>query len=224
MKEQKEIPPSLVFNIIDLEAELKNKTINIAKADELSTTELTENYFDAFVKRPDGIRFRYRNEIGLILSDGTIRLIAENEDPERAIKTFKLLINIAKKMTEFDEEKELFNFDLVLIPIFQSRQGAIKVISNFIGEEKLNLLSKTLGEPITAAYVGIYLREFGKPSGKGYMDIDIEPSGEDLNKYWIKIHYELKDQQGIGSLRDHILEMLDRASSVVSFLEGGEKR
>jgi len=127
-------------------------------------------------------------------------------------------------MTEFDEEKELFNFDLVLIPIFQSRQGAIKVISNFIGEEKLNLLSKTLGEPITAAYVGIYLREFGKPGGKGYMDIDIEPSGEDLNKYWIKIHYELKDQQGIGSLRDHILEMLDRASSVVSFLEGGEKR
>jgi len=79
MKEQK-LPIPLVFNIIDLEAELKNKTINIAKADELSTTELTENYFDAFVKRPDGIRFRYRNEIGLILSDGTIRLITENED------------------------------------------------------------------------------------------------------------------------------------------------
>jgi hypothetical protein len=34
-------------------------------------------------------------------------------------------MNIAKKMTEFKEEEELFNFDMVLILLFESKRGAL---------------------------------------------------------------------------------------------------
>jgi hypothetical protein len=209
-----------IFEIIDLEAELRDKTINISKADELSNTELSGNYFDLIVRRPDGIRFRYRNEIGMILSDGTIRLVAKDEGPEKAINTFKTLINIAKKMTKFDEEKELFNLDLVLILLFESKREAINVILNFIGKEKIELFSKILGEPVSAPYIGIYLREFGKPDWREYMDFDIEPSREDLTKYWVKIRYNIQKEKGINKLPNYISEMISKVSSIINMLEG----
>jgi len=214
---EKETP---IFDLIDLEVELRGKMINIAKADELSNIELSGNYFDLILRRPDGIRFRYRNEIGSILGDGTIRLVVKDEEPGKAINTFKKLISIAKKMTEFDEEKELFNFDLVLILLFESKIGANNNISNFIGNEKIKLLSKTLGEDVRASYIGVYLREFGKPDCKEYMDIDVEPSSEDLSKYWVKVRYNIKEQKGIGGLLDYIQEMISKASSIVNMLEG----
>jgi hypothetical protein len=213
--------PLLRYDIIDIQVDLKDKTINIAKADELSSAELSGNYFDLVLRRPDGVRFRYRNEIGSILSDGTIRLIANDEDPRKAVSTFKLLLGIAKKMVEFDEENEILNFDLVLILIFGSKKGAINTISNFIGKEKIDIISKALEEAIAAPYFGVYLREFGKLSYKEYMDIDVEPSSEDVNKYWVKIRYKIKEQKGIGNLLRYIEEMINKASLITNLLEGG---
>lgn len=208
------------IEVVDIEAELRYKEINISRADKLSNVELAGNYFDLILRRPDGIRFRYGNEVGSILGDGTIRLIARDEDPTKAIDTFKLLINIAKKMTEFDEEKEFFNFDLVLILLFESKRGAINTILEFIGKDKIEILSKALGESISAPYIGVYLREFGKLGAKEYMDIDIEPSSEDLNKYWIKLRFILKDREGINKLPDYISEMINKASLAVKLMEG----
>jgi hypothetical protein len=211
----------LRYDIIDIQVDLKNKTINIAKADKLSSAELSGNYFDLVLRRPDGVRFRYRNEIGSILSNGTIRLIASDEEPEKAVGTFRLLLSIAKKMVEFDEENEMLDFELVLILIFESKQGAINTISNFIGKEKVDIVSKALEEAIAAPYFGVYLREFGKLGYKEYMDIDVEPSSVDLNKYWVKLHYKIKEQKGIGNLLRYIEEMINKASLITNLLEGG---
>jgi hypothetical protein len=210
----------LRYDVVDIEAELRDKTINVMKANELPNAELRSDYFDFVVTRPDAVHFRYGNELGLISGDGRIRVIAKDERPERAIKTFKLLINIAKKMTEFNEEEELFNFDVVLILLFESKRGALNTILGFIGKEKVELLSKALNEPISAPYIGVYLREFGKLGAKEYMDIDVEPSSENLARYWIKVRYISEEQKGINKVRDYILEMTNKASSVVNMLEG----
>jgi hypothetical protein len=209
----------LRYDIIDIEAELRGKTINVIKANELPNAELRSHYFDFVVTRPDAVRFRYGNEIGIISGDGRIRIIAREEKPEKAIETFKLLMNIAKKMTEFNEEEELFNFDIVLILLFESKEGALNTILNFIGKEKVELLSKAVNEPISAPYIGIYLREFGKPEAKEYMDIDVEPSSENLARYWVKVRYLIKEQRGINKLRDYVLEMTNKASSIVNMIE-----
>jgi hypothetical protein len=210
----------LRYDIVDIEAELRNRTINVAKAGEIPSAELRGNYFDLVIARPEILRFRYGNEVGLISGDGTIRVIAKEEKPEKAIKTFKLLVSIAKKLTEFNEEEELFNFDLVLILLLESKEGAINRILSFIGKEKVELLSKAVNEPISAPYIGIYLREFGKPGAKEYMDIDVEPSSENLARYWVKVHYLIEEQKGINKLRDYVSEMINKASSMVSMLEG----
>jgi hypothetical protein len=210
----------LKYDVIDIEAELRDKTINIMKANELLNAELRDNYFDLVITRPDTLRFRHGNELGIISGDGTIRLIVKEGKPEKAIETFKRLINIAKKMTEFNENEELFNFDIVLILLFESKREAIDSILNFIGREKVELLSKAVNEPISAPYIGIYLREFGKPGAKEYIDIDLEPSSENLAKYWIKVHYIIQEQRGTNKLRDYMLEMTNKASSIVNMLEG----
>jgi hypothetical protein len=209
-----------IESVVDIEAKLRGKMINVMKANELPNAELRSNYFDLVVVRPDAVRFRYGNEIGIISGDGRIRIIAKEEKPERAIETFKLLMNIAKKMTEFNEEEELFNFDIVLILLFESKRGAINTILDFIGREKVGLLSKAVNESISAPYIGIYLREFGKPGAKEYMDIDIEPSSENLWRYWVKVHYNVEEQKGIDKLQDYVSDMINKTSAIVDVLEG----
>jgi hypothetical protein len=123
-------------------------------------------------------------------------------------------------MTEFNEEEEFFNFDIVLILLFESKKGAINTISDFIGREKVKLLSKAVDEPISAPYIGVYLREFGKPEAKEHMDIDIEPSAENLVRYWVRIRYTIQGQKGINRLQNYISEMVSKISSIINMLEG----
>jgi hypothetical protein len=210
------------YDIIDIEAELIDKTINVARANELSNAELRNNYFDLIVIRPDVVRLRYGNEIGLISENGIIRIIVKEGTPEKAIETFKQLINIAKKMTKFNEVEDFFSFDIVLILLFESKKGALNTILDFIGKEKIEHLSKTVNEPIASPYIGIYLRGFGKPTTKEYMDIDVEASSENLARYWIKVRYVIKEQKGINKLQGYISEMTNKVLSIVNMLEGEE--
>lgn len=209
------------FEIIDIEAELANRTLPLDKVDELKVSELRGNHFDLHIVRPEVVTLRLGEEIGRIQADGTIRLIT-GKRPGEALNTFKILISIAKKLEEFDENEEIFNLDIVLILYFISKQGAINVLTRFITEEKLEALSQRLGERIVAPYFGIYLREFGKTDEKERIDMDIEPAATNINKYWVKARWKLEEQKGIGRLKEYIDEIVRKTSSVVAFLEGEE--
>jgi len=212
-----------IYEIVDIEAELVKKTLPLDKADQLTVSELRGNYFDLHIIRPEMIFFRLGEEVGELRAEGTIRLITRRKTPEKALKSFNVLINIAKKLVEFDENTELFNFDIVLILYFESKQGAKNVIARFIGEEKLNFLQQILHEKNTIPYLGIYLRDFGKEEFKDIINIDIEPASKDAEKYyWIKIRRELYNEKGIGNCKDYIDEMIEKASTIVKALEGIE--
>lgn len=212
-----------MYEIVDIEAELVKKALPLDKADQLTVSELRGNYFDFHIIRPEMIFLRLGEEVGELRADGTIRLITRRKTPEKALKSFNILINIAKKLIEFDENTELFNFDIVLILYFESKQGAKNIITRFIGEEKLNFLQQILNEKNVVPYLGIYIRDFGTDEFKDRIDMDIEPASKDAEKYyWIKIRRELHNEKGIASCKDYIDEMIEKASVIVKALEGIE--
>jgi hypothetical protein len=214
---------SPVYEIIDIEVELVKKALPLDKADQLTVSELRGNYFDFHIIRPEMIFLRLGEEVGELRADGTIRLITRRKTPEKALKSFNILINIAKKLIEFDENTELFNFDIVLILYFESKRGAKNIITRFIGEEKLNFLQQILNEKNVVPYLGIYIRDFGKDEFKDRIDMDIEPASKDAERYyWIKIRRELYNEKGIASCKDYIDEMIEKASVIVKALEGIE--
>jgi hypothetical protein len=48
----------------------------------------------------------------------------------------------------------------------------------------------------------------------------VEPSSENLARYWVKVHYNIQEQKGINKMQDYISEMINKASSIVNKLEG----
>jgi hypothetical protein len=216
-----------IFKLIDLEAELEppipaqseRSRINIGIADELSFAELTGNYFDLIRITPDKITFRYGNEVGLISHDGKMRLVTRYEKPEKAINTFRLLISKAKKMSEFDEESGSFNFDIFLCLLFESKRGPVNTILDFIRREKIEYLSKILGETVCTPTIGVRLREYGKSDSRAYMEIDVEPDVDNISRYKVEARYTLRRQRGISGLPSYIQEMVSKASSIVNLLE-----
>ncbi|MEM3871223.1 MAG: hypothetical protein QXE05_01505 [Nitrososphaeria archaeon] len=121
--------------------------------------------------------------MGRIEADGTIRAIVQRKKPDEARNVFLKLVDIAKKLREFDEKRETFDVEIVLILHFSSVRGAIKALSEYLGIEKIRTLSDRLGENVAAPYIGFYLRDFGKSRQKETIDIDIEPSSRDTQRY-----------------------------------------
>jgi hypothetical protein len=208
------------FEIIDIEANLVDKAIPLGKADELPISEIREDYFTSHTIFPEMIILRRGDDTGIISGNGIIRVIVRNKLPEEALKIFNKLINITKKLREFDESTQIFDFDITLILYFESKYGAKSTIIGFFGKDKLDLLEKIINEKITALYFGIYLRDFGSREEKDLIDIDIEPASRDVEKlYWLRVRRSVKHTAGIDNLKNYIYEMEKKACAIVSNLE-----
>ncbi|RLC79569.1 MAG: hypothetical protein DRJ03_23295 [Chloroflexi bacterium] len=209
----------LYFDVVDIDVKLVRKSLPVERAKQLTDAELKGNYFDASVCRPDSIYLRYADKHGIIGIDGRIRLVARKTTLEDAFNAFKILIGIAKKLEYFDESEEIFDYDNVLIMHFPSKKGAINKITEFIGKDKVEKISKVVGERVAAPYFGFYLREIGNLR-KELIDIDIEPSIEDINKYRIQVIYRAKECKGIKDILPSFNDIIEKVIKVITYLEG----
>lgn len=207
------------FRVIDIEGELAYRTIPTDKAKELSVSELSGGYFDLYITRPEEISLRRGDDIGIIRSNGTIRAITRGKNIDHAVNVFEKVVKIAKKLEEFDENEEIYNFEIILILHFESEKGALNTLKEFL-TEKIDALEKVLGEEIAAPYFGFYLRDFGKEEKKERIDVDIEPLDADPNKYWVRTVRNVYRTKGTAKVKDYIEEIVNKVVAVVKHLEG----